>query len=387
MKQLFLLFCSVCVLMADAQDSSFLMVQTNGRLPFLKYGPGNDRLGGAKMTYLDSAIVLKVVDSLQDDYVVQLSARHRAFIEKKQVRPAPEKQARPWYLSAGWHVYGDDTFDYVTIHLDEKLPYRSIHQLNPSRIVLDIFGATSNTNWIAQLRSAKQIRRAWYEQPENDVMRVFIELNSQQHWGHFIYYDTSGYKLTIRVRRSLPRDMRKMLIAVDAGHGGTNTGARGVSSGVMEKDYTLRIAKELEKLLNRKKIRTFMTRYQDTTLGMADRVEMLRAANPDLLVSIHLNSSGNILIKGTSTYYRYIGFRELSAAILNRMLELDLSEIGVVGGFNFALNGPMEYPNTLVEVAFLSNPEDEQRILDPSFHKAVAQKIYLGIRDWLKKIE
>jgi N-acetylmuramoyl-L-alanine amidase len=117
---------------------------------------------------------------------------------------------------------------------------------------------------------------------------------------------------------------------------------------------------------------------------MVERVEMLSAENPDLLISIHLNSSGNALIKGTSTYYRYIGFRSLSQSILHRMLELPLMEAGNVGGFNFSLNGPTDYPNCLVEVAFLSNTDDEKKILDPRFHDAVAKKIYRGIQDWLK---
>ncbi|HRQ49792.1 MAG TPA: N-acetylmuramoyl-L-alanine amidase, partial [Agriterribacter sp.] len=120
---------------------------------------------------------------------------------------------------------------------------------------------------------------------------------------------------------------------------------------------------------------------------MPQRVEMLRSANPHLLVSIHLNASGSIVVKGTSTYYRYIGFRSLSQAILRRMLELGLDEAGNVGGFNFSLNGPTDYPNCLVEVAFLSNPEDEKRILDPRFHNAVAKKIYKGIKDWLKEMK
>lgn len=388
MKRLLLfLFGCVCVLGATAGDSTFFMVQTTGRLPFLEYGPGNDRLGGAKMTYLDSAIVLKVVDSLEGDYIVQLSGQHRAFIAKEHVKPAPEKWQRPWYLSSSWSVFGDDLFDYVTIGLEERLPYRSIQQVSPSRIIVDIFGVTSNTNWITHLRSAKEIKSAWYEQVEDDVLRVFIELKNKQHWGHFIYYDSIGSKLTVRVKRQPSLNIKKMHIAIDAGHGGANVGATGVSSGIAEKDYTLRIAKELQKLLRQQKIRTFMTREKDTTLEMVDRVEMLRAANPDILVSIHLNSSGNMLVKGTSTYYRYIGYRELSEAILHRMVELNLTEIGAVGGFNFALNGPTDYPNTLVEVAFLSNLQDEKRILDPEFHKAVAQKIYLGVRDWLKKIK
>jgi len=112
---------------------------------------------------------------------------------------------------------------------------------------------------------------------------------------------------------------------------------------------------------------------------------MLRQYNPDLLVSIHLNSTSSDTVQGTSTYYRYIGFRPLSEAILNRMLSLGLKEFGNVGNFNFALSGPTDYPNALVEVAFLSNEKDEKKILNPKFHKAVAQKIYLGIVDWIKQ--
>jgi N-acetylmuramoyl-L-alanine amidase len=65
------------------------------------------------------------------------------------------------------------------------------------------------------------------------------------------------------------------------------------------------------------------------------------------------------------------------------MLKTGLKEFGNIGHFNFSLSGPTEYPNCLVEVAFLSNAEDEKRILKPSFHTEVAQKIYVGIKQWL----
>ena len=80
-----------------------------------------------------------------------------------------------------------------------RLPYRSIQQINPSRVVIDIFGVTSNTNWITQLSSAKEIKNAYYEQIEDDVFRVIIDLNHAQHWGHSIYYEEN--KLVIRVNR------------------------------------------------------------------------------------------------------------------------------------------------------------------------------------------
>jgi N-acetylmuramoyl-L-alanine amidase len=129
-----------------------------------------------------------------------------------------------------------------------------------------------------------------------------------------------------------------------------------------------------------------MTRNNDTDLSMIDRTLMLREQEPDVFISIHLNSAGNQNVKGVSTYYRYIGFRALSQYILDRMLGLKLNNFGNIGAFNFALSGPTEYPNCLVEVAFLSNAEDEQRIMNDDFHKAVAKQIYKGIKDWLKSL-
>jgi N-acetylmuramoyl-L-alanine amidase len=130
-----------------------------------------------------------------------------------------------------------------------------------------------------------------------------------------------------------------------------------------------------------------MTREKDTTLSMPERIIALREQQPDFLISLHLNSSDYDTVQGVSTYYRYIGFRPLTQFILKQMQELGLKEYGNVGSFNFSLSGPVEYPNCLVEIAFLSNKEDEKRILNPAFHKQVAEKIVAGIKDWLKSLQ
>ncbi len=377
MKKLLTLFFIFCFLNAFSQKNfqNSFYVRTADSLPFLKYGLGEDRLGGAKMTFLDSNVLLKVVDSFKTDYKVQLSQNHSAFIDKKNVikTNATEKIE---HLTNSWKVYGDSLFDYVTIQLDEKLPYRSMMEIHPSRIVVDIFGAVSNTNWITQLGSTKEIKNAWYEQPEDDVMRVFIELKHPQHWGYTIFY-TDKNKLTVKVKRQ-PKilNLSKLTIAIDAGHGGSNIGATGATSHIEEKNYTLLIAKELSKALIQKKAKVVLTRVKDTTLSMYERINFLNQQNPDLLISIHLNSSDNDSVNGVSTYYRYIGFRPLSHAILKSMLSIrGLHEFGNVGSFNFSLNGPTDYPNCLVEVAFLSNKADEKKILNSKFRQLVAKKI------------
>jgi N-acetylmuramoyl-L-alanine amidase len=357
--------------------------RTTGPLPYLEFGPGDDRLGGAKMTYLDTGVLLQVVDSTGGDFKVQLSYGHTAYLPKTGLK-IDTSSKKPYYLTGSWRVYGDDRYDYVNVGLTEKLPYRSMQLLSPSKLVVDVFGAVSNTNWITQLKTVKEITNVWQEQIEDDVFRIHIELKHKQHWGHYIYYRNNT--LVIRVKRQPTSRFKELTIAVDAGHGGANTGASGTATGVLEKDYTLKIARELETLLIRKGAKVYMTRNHDTDLSMIDRTLLLREKDPDLLISVHLNSSGNKAANGTSTYYRYIGFRSLSQAILDELLTLPLNNFGNIGAFNFALSGPTEYPNCLVEVAFLSNAEDEQKIIDEGFQKNVAKRIYKGIRSWMKAL-
>ena len=369
---------------ATSKAQQFFLARTTGILPFLEYGIGDDRLGGAKMTFLDSNILVKIVDSFKTDYKVQLSKNHSAYIDKASVVKYNSTRAKD-YLTGSWKVYGDSAFDYVSISLDEKLPYRSIQEINPSKIIVDIFGVQSNTNWITQLNTSKEIKNTYYEQPEDDVMRVIIELKHAQHWGHSIAY--AGNRLVIKVKRQPEKpELKYLTIAIDAGHGGDNKGADGVTTKVLEKEYTLIIAKELQAALLKKKAIVIMTREKDTSLTMPERILMLKNANPNLLISIHLNSSSVDSVQGVSTYYRYIGFRPLSVAILNNMRNMNLMEYGNVGSFNFGLSGPTDYPNCLVEVAFLSNKEDEQKILSPVFQKIVAKRIVEGIEEFLRNL-
>jgi N-acetylmuramoyl-L-alanine amidase len=329
MNKVFTLILTLSFFIGNSQNTipDFLYVKTTDSLPFLKYGIGENRLGGAKMTYLDSNIVLKIAHSFKTDYKVQLSQLHSAWIEKSNVTKTQFINSAK-HLTDDWKVWGDSLFDYVTIQLDEKLPYTSKMEIDPSKIVVDIFGATSNTNWIEQLSSVKEIKNAWYEQTEDDVMRVFIELNHQQHWGYSIFYNDSS-KLTIRVKRQPPSlRLKDITIAIDAGHGGTNIGTTGSKNNIMEKDYTLIIAKDLENDLLQKK----------------------------------------------------------SKIIMKSVLKKGLHEFGNVGSFNFALNGPTDYLNCLVEVAFLSNKGDEKRILNGEFRIQVAKKIVEGIENFLKNL-
>ncbi len=332
---------------------------TRSTLTPMYYGLGTDRLGGARMETLDSGVVLNVTgfDSTRRLWRVRLAPSLSAFVPVEPVTTDSSATGAIGLLTGNWTVYGDSVragFDYVAVRLPARLPYRSQLLTDPARIVVDVFGATANTNWITQLRSAQVIKNVWFEQIADEVFRLYVDLRPAQSWGYSVYYQRST--LIIRVRRPPERrSLRGMLIAVDAGHGGANTGAR-----------------------------VRMTRTTDTNIGPTDRIRAMRGTLPDLLVSVHFNSSGNRAVRGVSTYYKHLGFRPLSQAVLRELMKLRVAEFGNVGHFNFFFNAPTDYPNVLVEGPFLSNPADEALILDERFRQNMAKAIRKGVNRFVK---
>lgn len=356
---------------------------TKGRLAHLEYGLGEDRLGGAKIGYLDSNIVLKIIGKVGTHFKVKLSKTRTAYIPDELVELMPKGTFAPSSLTDKWNVYGDDEYDYVRVGLFAKLPYQSFQLADPAKIVVDIYGATNNTNWITQLETVKEIKNIYYEQKEDAVFRITIELKHAQHWGYQLYY--AGNSLMIKIKHQPDElSLKNLTIAVDAGHGGTNTGGVG-PTGVMEKDLALAVSLKLQKALELEGAKVIMTRTKEEFFDNKERILFYRDSIPDLLISFHLNSSDDpIRVGGTGTFYRYVGFRNLSLNIYKHMLELGLKDYGNTGSFNFMLNSPTEYPNALVEALFLSNPEEEMKILDPKFQQQVVDKIVMGIKDFLE---
>ncbi len=371
----------------NQETKKYFLAKSKGKLPSLAYGLGDDRLGGAKMGYVDTNVLFKVIDSVGTLYQVQLSKNHTAFIEKQFLQKDSTLKEKPFYLTNSWMVKGTDTcYDILSVNMDEKLPYKSWMEINPSKIKVQIFGVQSNTNWITQLQNLKEIKNVYYNQVEDDVVEIIIELKHMQHWGYSINY--VGKKLTLKVKKQ-PENLalKNLVIAIDAGHGGNNSGASGTKTKAIEKEYTLLFAKALEKNLKKLGIKTIMTRTTDTSFDIKDRVLFLQEKNPDVLISLHLNSSANATVSGSSTYYKHIGFRSLSQNILNRMLEIKMNEFGNVGNFNFTLNAPTDFVNTLLEIAFLSNTDDEKKILNPKFHTQVTKQVYKGLNDWVLQVQ
>lgn len=366
------------------------VVEVTRRRPYLNAGLGSDRLGGAKLGSLQSGVRLVVIGKVGDQYRVQLAEGVEAWLPEEFAVLLPSETPHPHSLVGSLNISGNEKEDIVSVSLNQRLPYLSQQSVNPTEIIVDIFGATSNTNWIAQQLSGRGIRSVVWNQVAAGRYRLTITLRYQQHWGYDIIYD-NGPTMRIVIRRppvisSTDSAIAGLRIALDAGHGGDNMGALG-STGLNEKDVTLSVVQHLDSLLTLKGANVILTRNSDTSVSMAARTERVLSSGAQILVSVHANSIGNNsdpeLTKGTSAYYRHVGYQPLASIMYAKMLELGLDQFGVVGSFNFTLNAPTQLPNVLVEMAFLSNPEDEMLLLDDSFRRRVANQIVKGLQEFI----
>jgi N-acetylmuramoyl-L-alanine amidase len=352
---------------------------------YLNYGKGADRLGGAKVCFVDAGIPLEVVEQFGDLYKVKVAENKYFHIPKEYTSPIENAPVRD-VTTNNWSVTNMGDFDRVAISLNTRHPYTVRQVLEDKSIVLDIFGAQCNSNWLTQRVPLGMVKYVDLEQVEYDVFRAKIFLNDYS-WGTKIYYE--GSTLIVDVKHKPELTLKGMVIGVDAGHGGpTSTGAVSIS-GLKEKELNLEMAYTLKKELEKKGAKVVLSRKDDSGMTMTERKKIFLENNVDLVISIHCNAAGSPLdVKGSSTYYKYIHNRPLAEAILLRTLELEgVTNFGLVGNFNFSLNGPIEYPNVLVETQFLSNPEDEERIADRSFRDAYMKKVVKGLEDYLKSLK
>lgn len=361
-----------------------------GRRPFLNVGLGSDRLGGAKLGYVQPGALVQIAGKVGGQYKVRLSGQMEAWLPEEYAQLLPLDAPLPQSLAGSISATGTDSVDIVTVGLSRRLPYTSDQLTDPNAIVVDVYGATSNTNWITHHLSATGITSVKWNQVAADQYRLTIALKHRRHWGHDISY--AGSSLRIRIRRppnvrSPLRPLDSLVIAVDAGHGGDASGATG-ATGLREMDITLAIAKQIDSILSARGAQTVMTRLANEGPTMADRTDKVLTSGAQVLVSIHCNSGGEgsdpAGASGTSTYYRYIGFKPLADVAYEKMLELGLKQFGVVGSFNFSLNGPTQLPNVLVETAFISNPEDEMLLMDPDFRRRVAAKVADALEAYIR---
>ena len=226
-------------------------------------------------------------------------------------------------------------------------------------------------------------------------------------------------------------EQAKIVVAIDAGHGGEDPGARG-SSGTKEKDITLAIAKKLRDAINKEpNLQGVLIRDGDYFIPLAKRVAKARKLEADLFVSIHADAFTKKSVKGSSVFAlsergassafaKFIANKENESDLIGgvsiddkhpvlaqTLLDLSLSatindsmklgryvldEMGKVNTLHkkyveqagFAVLKAPDIPSILVETAFISNPKEEKNLRSESFQIKLAESVVKGIKTYLK---
>lgn len=192
-------------------------------------------------------------------------------------------------------------------------------------------------------------------------------------------------------------DAGTTVIVIDAGHGGADPGKVG-TSGVLEKDVNLAVARKLQARLTADGFTVVMTRTEDTGLysetatnkkreDMANRVRIISEAAPVLTVSIHQNSFPDASCKGAQVFY-YKDSEESKQ--LAELLQKKFPEVLQDGNTRQAKANGDYYllkktacPIVIAECGFLSNPAEEALLASESYQEKVADALYQGIQQYL----
>lgn len=179
-------------------------------------------------------------------------------------------------------------------------------------------------------------------------------------------------------------------ILLDPGHGGKDPGSIS-SSGKFEKYVNLEITLKLKDILESLGAKVYLTRNGDYYIKNKDRGQMADKLNVDILLSIHHNSLNNSDYFGLSTYYNTIKYKDSShgydlaeAIYLNAITINGVYRDGILDR-NFEVLRETNTPAALIEIGFMSNPQEEMNIHNGSFQDIMAEKIADGIIDYFEQ--
>ncbi|OPJ56307.1 N-acetylmuramoyl-L-alanine amidase family protein [Alkalithermobacter paradoxus] len=282
----------------------------------------------------------------------------------------------------------------VRLRMSENVIYRHAVYSNPHRLVVDIDNTRMNltkTNYDGVGALIKGVRMSQF-QSNPLVSRVVIDLNEAPKYS----IDQRNNEIIIRFDYSVnaSSENAKYLIAIDAGHGGTDPGAIGVERKLREKDFNLDIAKRLDEMFRNNGYRTLMTRSEDVFVALSERAAMANQNNADVFVSIHANSFTNPSVSGIETlYYPNNGDRANGRdnETLARMIQEELiKETNAIDRKikerpNLLVLNSTNMPAALVELGFLSNPQEEALLDNNEYKNKLVRALYNAIVRYIKR--
>lgn len=372
------------------------VLQTAHDETIVRLGPGQ-----ARTTPLPEGVRMLVDGYYGGQTRCELAAGKHVWIAREDLKEDSDPGRAPLSVVKTMNFSSDANSVRLVIPLNQRLPFQIEQSINPNRLVLQVFGATADTDWIGPdygqeggmtpgnfTDPATMINGLAFGQSADRIYKVTMDLRLKQQWG--FWGDYEGTNLVLHARKP-PKfsggGLRDLIICVDPGHGGKETGAFGLS-GVRESQINLSIGIKLKELLENEGAKVIMTRTtDDIEVPLPDRVNTAVAANADMLISVHNNSlpDGRDPWKerGTSTYYyqpQSLAFaRSLKDAVASATRFPDYG----TRWQNLALCRPSKMLACLVEVGFMIHPDEYGQLLQPSTHQRAASGIVTGVKNFL----
>lgn len=320
-----------------------------------------------------------------------------------------------------------------------KEPYRTVIDLKDSSMSNALTQPGSEDKYLQGIRSAPR--------NENDLrivldLKKFVKYKSFQlkpnkQYGHRLVVDLYGTDTKEVKAAEVEQEVtasnrpRDVIIAIDAGHGGEDPGAKG-PSGVYEKHVVFKISKQLVDVINKERgMRAVMIREGDYYMSLRKRIEKAREYKADLFMSIHADAFRDPKVHGSSVYVlskkgasseaaKWLAESENASDLIGGVslddkddvlasVLLDLSQTAsleasidiadrvlkglkgvgkvhkrTVQSAGFAVLKSPDIPSILIETAFISNPKEEKKLLSEKHRKNLASAILVGLRGYFR---
>lgn len=263
---------------------------------------------------------------------------------------------------------------------------------------LTLYNTTAQTDIIRLDDNPLISRLDWQQVAPNQVQYTF-NLKSGQQWGYQLKYEGTSLVLTLRhspktsslapsETGEIGKPLTGITILLDPGHGGTEPGAAG-PNGYLEKDVNLSVSRLLRDELVAKGATVYMTREDDSTLSLQERMAMIDRVQPAIALSVHYNSLPDygdaFNTSGVGTFWYHPQAHSLAVFLQKYMVQkLNRPSYGVFWN-NLALTRPHSAPSVLLELGFMSNPFEFEWVTNPQEQSKLAATLANAITEWFKQ--
>ncbi|MDJ0675244.1 MAG: N-acetylmuramoyl-L-alanine amidase [Calothrix sp. MO_167.B42] len=278
----------------------------------------------------------------------------------------------------------------MTFPLESPVPV-SVQQGNKT-FTLTLYNTTAQTDTI-RTDDDPLISRLDWQQVAPGQLEYTFNLKTEQQWGYKLEYQGTSLVLTLRhppkFQSSRSKPLSGIKILLDPGHGGKESGATG-PTGYREKDVNLIVSKLLRSELVKRGATVVMTREDDRDVSLVARQQMIAKEEPAIAFSIHYNAlpdSGDAEnTQGIGMFWYHPQAHSLAVFMHNYLVEKRKRPTYGVFWNNLALTRPAEAPSILLELGFMSNPEEFEWAMDEKEQKKLAKAIADGVVKWFKKV-